>query len=41
MEEGGEVVRVTKNEWGLTEWYPGARKSNQSPEEKGKVENED
>ncbi|HTQ60137.1 MAG TPA: hypothetical protein VMI32_07940 [Candidatus Solibacter sp.] len=40
MEESGEVVRVTKNEWGLTDWYPGARKSNQSPEEKGKTENE-
>ena len=40
MEEGGEVVRVTKTEWGLTEWYPGSRKSNQSPEEKEKAENE-
>ncbi len=40
MEDGGEVVRVTKTEWGLTEWYPGARKNNQSPEEKEKTENE-
>lgn len=40
MEEGGIVVRVTDTEWGLTEWYPGARKGNQSPEEKEKAENE-
>lgn len=40
MEDGGEVVRVTKTEWGLTEWYPGARKTSQSPEEKEKTENE-
>jgi len=26
MVQSGEVVRVTKNEWGLTEWYPGSRK---------------
>lgn len=38
MEEGGIVVRVTDTEWGLTEWYPGARKG--SPEEKEKAENE-
>jgi hypothetical protein len=29
MEEAGEVVRVTKAEWGLTEWYPAGRKANQ------------
>lgn len=40
MEEATDVVRVTKNEWGLTEWYPGARKFNQPAEEKGKTENE-
>lgn len=26
MEKAGEVVRVSKGEWGLSEWYPGSRK---------------
>jgi len=26
MEDAKDVVRVGKGEWGLTEWYPGARK---------------
>jgi hypothetical protein len=29
METGGEVVRVSKGEWGLAEWYPSGRKANQ------------
>jgi len=27
MEKSGDVVRVTKGEWGLAEWYPSGRKT--------------
>jgi hypothetical protein len=37
METGGEVVRVSKGEWGLAEWYPSGRKANQEE----KTESED
>ncbi len=37
MENGGEVVRVSKGEWGLAEWYPSGRKAAQ--EEKPESEN--
>jgi len=36
MEKAGDVVRV-KGEWGLSEWYPGARKATQ--EQKTESEN--
>jgi hypothetical protein len=29
MLEAGDVVRVSKNEWGLAEWYPAGRKAAQ------------
>ncbi|HYB60644.1 MAG TPA: hypothetical protein VEH50_04110 [Methylomirabilota bacterium] len=29
MEGNNEVVRVSKGEWGLTEWYPSGRKASQ------------
>ena len=32
MESANEVVRVGKGEWGLSEWYPNAKKA--TPEEK-------
>ncbi len=32
MEEDGVVARVGKGEWGLSEWYPGGRKSSQQEE---------
>jgi len=40
MAEGGIVVRVTDTEWGLSEWYPGARKNTAPQEEKEKPDNE-
>lgn len=36
MEDANEVVRVGKGEWGLSEWYPSARKA--STEEKTESE---
>ena len=33
MEGANEVVRVNKNEWGLTEWYPGGRKLSEKVQE--------
>ena len=30
MEKNGDVVRVSKGEWGLSEWYPSGRKASQA-----------
>jgi hypothetical protein len=39
MEKTDEVVRVGKREWGLSEWYPGGRKSaDKGPDEKSESE---
>jgi len=37
MESNGEVVRVTKGEWGLAEWYPGGRKASQEEKTEGET----
>jgi hypothetical protein len=31
MEQSGDVARVGKGQWGLTEWYPGGRKPEKQP----------
>lgn len=35
MEGNNEVVRVSKREWALAEWYPGGRKVNQEEKTEG------
>jgi hypothetical protein len=35
MEKAGEVVRPTKGEWGLANWYSGGRKANSEEKPEG------
>lgn len=37
MEKAGDVVRVSNGEWGLAEWYPGARKTIQEEKAAGEA----
>ena len=40
MEEAGDVVRVGNRKWGLTEWYPGGRKTLSEKIQEAKEESE-
>lgn len=40
MEEAGDVVRLGNRQWGLTEWYPGGRKTLSEKIQEAKEESE-